>query len=90
MEMFEQAIHVSVERHVVSFVLSVRGRVLDCAIDVDALEQYFWLQQGANEARILKAFLDGSKRILAVAERKWLAHPNDKVSLTSRDFSMRR
>ncbi len=80
---------VSADRRVVSFTLSTRGRDLECAVTREALEQHFWLQPGASEARILKTFRDGCRRIVAVAERKSLARPAEPLLLTSADFSTR-
>jgi hypothetical protein len=86
MEIVELEPRLSADGRAVSFVLSVRGRELECAITREALEQHFWLQPGAGEARILKTFDDGRKRIVAVAERKLLAHPAEKLALVPADF----
>jgi DNA-binding MarR family transcriptional regulator len=89
MEIIEREPSVSADGRAVIFHLSTRGRDLECAVTREALEQYFWLQRDAGEARILKAFTDGRKRITAVAERKMLARPDEKILLTISDFATR-
>ncbi|WGS52048.1 DUF1488 domain-containing protein [Paraburkholderia sp. D15] len=89
MEMIEFEPSVSADGRSVIFQLSTRGRDLECAVTREALEQHFWLQRGAAEARVLKTFEDGRKRITAVAERKMLARPGEKVLLTIGDFIAR-
>jgi hypothetical protein len=89
MEVVELEPSVSADGRAVIFQLSTRGRDLECAVTREALEEHFWLQRGAGEARVLKTFADGRKRITAVAERKLLAHPGEKVLLTSGDFAAR-
>jgi hypothetical protein len=89
MEIVEFEPSVSADGRAVIFQLSTRGRDLECAVTREALEQYFWLQPDASAARVLKAFADGRKRITAVAERKMLARPGDKVLLTISDFTAR-
>ncbi|MGF6917442.1 DUF1488 domain-containing protein [Paraburkholderia sp. 40] len=89
MTMIEAVPSVSADGRAVIFQLSSRGRDLECAVTREALEQHFWLQHGAGEARVLKTFADGRKRITAIAERKMLARPGEKVLLTIDDFSTR-
>ncbi|MFM0179071.1 DUF1488 domain-containing protein [Paraburkholderia aspalathi] len=74
----------------VVFVLSVRGRDIECVVTREALEQHFWLQPGAAEARVLKAFSEGRMRIAAVAERKVRARAAERIVLTVHDFGLRR
>jgi|GEM_PF-462174 len=81
---------VSADGRTVIFQLSSRGRELECAITREALEQHFWLRRDADDARVLQTFEDGRKRITAIAERKMLARPGEKVLLTIDDFSTRR
>jgi hypothetical protein len=54
-----------------------------------ALEEHFWLPAGADPARTLKAFEDGRNRIVAVAQRKLLARPDEPLWLTVNDFLIR-
>ncbi|QQC66532.1 DUF1488 family protein [Paraburkholderia ginsengisoli] len=89
MEVVELEPSVSADGRAVLFLLSTRGRDLECAVTREALEEYFWLERGAGEARVLKTFADGRKRITAVAERKMLARPGEKVLLTISDFAAR-
>jgi hypothetical protein len=89
MEIIEREASVSADGRTVIFQLSTRGRDLECAVTREALEQHFWLQRGAGEERVLKTFADGRKRITAVAERKMLARPGEKVLLTISDFVAR-
>ncbi|CAG4898239.1 DUF1488 family protein [Paraburkholderia gardini] len=81
---------ISPDRRAVIFVLSLREKDHECSITREALEQHFWLQPGASEARILRTFNDGRKRIFAVAERKLLANPGGRVVVTASDFGTRR
>lgn len=80
----------SPDRKLVMFVITVREREVPCTITRDALEQHFWVPVGASDVRILKAFEDGRKRIMAVAERKWLKltpMPVARIALTAADFT---
>ena len=90
MEIVEFEPSVSPDGRAVVFVLSLRGRDHECAITREALEQHFWPQRGAPEARILRTFDDGHKRIFAVAERKLLANPGGRIVVTANDFGPRR
>jgi hypothetical protein len=63
---------VSSDGKMVVFVTVARGHPVRCSITRDALELYFWAPLGANEARLLKAYVDGHKRIAAAVERKML------------------
>ncbi|MEM5314211.1 DUF1488 family protein [Paraburkholderia sp. JHI869] len=64
-----------------------RRLCVGCVVTIAALEAYFWLEPRASDARILKTFRDGYGRILAIAERKWLAHPATRLELTPADFA---
>ncbi|WP_042301169.1 DUF1488 family protein [Paraburkholderia kururiensis] len=90
METLEREPGVSPDGRTVVFFLSSRGRDIECAITRDALEQHFWVQPGDSELRVLKAFTDGRKRIVAVAGRKVLTHPGERVVLTVADFGVRK
>ncbi len=70
----------------VTFSLCTHGRDIECAVTRDALEQHFWLRRGAAEARIIRAFEDGRKRITAAAKRKALARGGERIVLTAADF----
>lgn len=72
------------------FVLSNRGRSIVCHVAREVLEQHFWVPPGASETRILQAFADGRGRLVAMAERKMLAHGGEQVVLTIDDFGVRR
>lgn len=89
MEALEAPPSVSPDNQSVIFTLSTHGREVECSVLREALEQHFWLQPGAGDARILKAFADGRKRIVAVAERKVLAHSGERIVLTAADFGAR-
>jgi hypothetical protein len=45
----------------------------------EALEQHFF----GVQARVLKAFSEGRKRIVAVSERKVRARPSERIVLTA-------
>ncbi|MGF6851403.1 hypothetical protein [Paraburkholderia sp. CI3] len=55
-----------------------------------ALEAQFWLPGDADQVRMLNAFADGRRRIIAVAERKIRLHPGVPVRLTADHFEIRR
>jgi Protein of unknown function (DUF1488) len=74
----------------VIFTLPTRGRDVECSVSREALEQHFWVQPEASETRILRAFEDGRKRIVAIAERKMLAHAGERIVLTAADFDTRK
>jgi Protein of unknown function (DUF1488) len=75
--------------HAVVFTLSVRGREVEGAVARDALEPHFWLPRGADAARTLRTFGNGRNRIVAVAQRKHLARPDEPLWLTASDFASR-
>jgi hypothetical protein len=70
----------------VVFVVIFKGTSVECVISRAALESGFWLTPNADEARMIKIFLDGSRRIRAIAERRLLAHPAFRIELTAADF----
>ncbi len=90
MEALELEPTVSPDGRNVLFILPTRGRDIECIVTREALEQHFWLPQGASDARILKTFSDGQRRIVAVAERKMRAHAGERIVLTVGDFGNRR
>lgn len=77
MEVLDRAAAVSPERRAVIFTLSIRGHEVECAVARDALEEHFWLPLGADATRMLKTFESGRNRIFAVAQRKYLAPPDE-------------
>ncbi|QCP48305.1 DUF1488 domain-containing protein [Trinickia violacea] len=89
MEALEAPPSLAPDNRSVIFTLSIHGREAECSVLREALEQHFWVQPGAGDARILKAFADGRKRITAVAERKLRAHSDEQIVLTSADFEVR-
>jgi hypothetical protein len=90
MTVMELMADVVADRHEISFRLSGDRREVACVITRAALEAQFWLPGAADEARMLKAFADGRRRILAVAERKLRLRPGQPVTLTASDFEVRR
>jgi hypothetical protein len=54
----------------VAFELIAADRVVKCTVSRESLQYYFWLQLGADDARVLRIFNNGRQRIVAVAERK--------------------
>ena len=89
MDALELESSVSTEGRAVVFVLSLCGREVECIVTREALEQHFWVQPDASEARILRAFADGRRRIMAVAERKMRVHAGARIALTVDDFGVR-
>ncbi|MFM0069115.1 DUF1488 family protein [Paraburkholderia aspalathi] len=89
MEVLDRAPVVSPDGRAVVFMLSIRGREVEGAIARDALEDHFWLPRSADATRMLKTFENGRNRILAVAQRKLLARPDEPLRLTDSDFVTR-
>ncbi|MFM0204734.1 DUF1488 domain-containing protein [Paraburkholderia fungorum] len=58
---------VAAGRYEISFRLSRHRSEVTGAITREALEAQFWLPKDADEVRILKAFADERRRIIAVA-----------------------
>ncbi|WP_429259534.1 DUF1488 family protein [Paraburkholderia sp. GAS334] len=79
---------VSSDGKLVVFVVFARGRAVQCSITRDVLEQYFWAPIGANDARLLKSYTDGHRRIAAAVERKVLRVPGEPIRLNAADFSL--
>jgi hypothetical protein len=75
------------DRHGVAFSFVAPSGTIECVITLAALEDYFWLEPSASDARILKTFREGYGRIRAIAERKLLAHPAAKLELRPEDFA---
>lgn len=70
----------------VAFELVAAGRVVKCTVSRESLQHYFWLQPGADDARVLKIFNDGRQRIAAVAERKARRLAAASIHLEAADF----
>lgn len=71
----------------VLFMAVAHGEAVQCAITRDALEEHFWTPVGATDARLLKAYMDGRKRIAAAVERKMLRDRRAPIVLHASDFS---
>ena len=78
---------VSPDGKLVVFIAFARGRAVQCSITRDVLEQYFWAPIGANDARLLKAYMNGQRRIAAAVERKMLKTSDEPIKLNAADFS---
>ncbi|SOE50268.1 Protein of unknown function [Burkholderia sp. OK233] len=89
MEVVDRAAAVSPDGRAVVFMLSIRGREVECAVAREALEEHFWLPRGANRTNTLRTFENGGNRIVAVAQRKFLARPAEPLRLTASDFVTR-
>lgn len=89
MDVLDRAPAVSPDGRVVVFMLSIRGREIEGAVARDALEEYFWLPRDADATRTLRTFENGRNRIVAVAQRKLLARPDEPLRLTANDFLTR-
>jgi hypothetical protein len=70
----------------IAFEVISAGRVVKCTVSRESLQHYFWLQPGAGDARVLKTFNDGRRRIVAIAERKALRLAAASIHLTTSDF----
>ncbi|MFM0503212.1 MULTISPECIES: DUF1488 family protein [Paraburkholderia] len=89
MEVLDCAPAVSPDGRAVVFMLSARGRDVEGTVARAALEEHFWLPPDADAARTLKIFENGRNRIVAVAQRKLLARPDEPLWLTVNDFVTR-
>ncbi|WP_429332261.1 DUF1488 family protein [Paraburkholderia sp. 35.1] len=90
MDIIELVTDVTADRREIVFRLSGQHGEIACAITREALEAQFWLPPDADQIRMLKAFADGQRRIIAVAERKIRLSPGGPVRLTTNDFLIRR
>lgn len=70
----------------VGFEFIAAGRAVKCTISRKLLQDYFWLQPDANDARMLKIFGDGRRRIVAIAERKARRLATASIHLEAADF----
>jgi hypothetical protein len=86
----QAAIYTPADQHEISFRLAGPRSEVACAITREALEAQFWLPKDADQVGMLKAFADGQRRMLAVAERKVRLRPGEPVRLTADDFQIRR
>jgi len=89
MDVIELMPDVAADRREISFRLSGQCSEVACAITREALEAQFWLPAGAGQVRMLKAFADGRRRIIAVAARKVRLHPGERVRLIADDVIVR-
>ena len=78
---------ISADKRSLTFVMHWREERVTCVVSCAALEAYFWLAPGADDARTLKVFRDGFGRIHAIAERKLLAHRSKHLELSTADFA---
>jgi hypothetical protein len=78
---------ISADKRSLTFVMHWREERVTCVVSRAALEAYFWLAPGADDARTLKVFRDGFGRIHAIAERKLLAHRSKHLELSTADFA---
>ena len=72
--------------HAIAFELVAAGRVVRCTVSRESLQDYFWLQPGADDVRMLKIFNDGRQRIVAIAERKARRLAATTIHLEMSDF----
>jgi hypothetical protein len=83
MEVIDFIPSVSQDGSTIFFRLSDGHIDVECAIGRAALEAQFWLPLGADDTRTLRTFADGWRRIRAVAERKRLVRPGQRLWLTA-------
>ncbi|MGF6852840.1 DUF1488 family protein [Paraburkholderia sp. CI3] len=81
---------VAADRYEISFRMAGQRSEVACVITREALETQFWLPGDADQVRMLKAFSDGRRRIIAVAERRVRLRSGKPVRLTTGDFEIRR
>jgi Protein of unknown function (DUF1488) len=70
----------------IAFEVIAAGRVVKCTVSREALQDYFWLQPDADNARMLKIFNDGRHRIIAIAERRARRLAAESIHLDVSDF----
>ncbi|WP_250487781.1 DUF1488 family protein [Caballeronia sp. GaOx3] len=78
---------ISADKRHLTFVILSRGEPVTCVVSRATLEAYFWLAPNANDAWTLKVFIDGFRRIRAIAERKLLTRPSKQIELSAADFA---
>jgi hypothetical protein len=78
---------VSADKRSVTFIMIWQGEPVTCVISRAALETYFWLAPGADDARTIRVFNNGFGRIHAVAERKLRARDSKHLELSTSDFA---
>lgn len=86
MEVLDRTPAVLPDGRAVVFMLSIRGREVEGAVARAALEEHFWLPRDADATRTLRTFENGCNRIVAVAQRKLLARPDEPLWATVDDF----
>ncbi|KAA1006208.1 DUF1488 family protein [Paraburkholderia panacisoli] len=84
---FAADVNLSADGKLVLVVISARNQSVQSSINREALERHFWLPAGAIDARTLKAFADGRRRISAAAERRTLRSAGVAVALTAAEFA---
>jgi Protein of unknown function (DUF1488) len=72
--------------HAIAFEVNAACRVVKCTVSRQSLQDYFWLQPDADDARMLKIFNDGRRRIIAIAERKARRSATVSIHLEAADF----
>ena len=70
----------------IAFEVVAAGRVVKCTVSRESLQDYFWLQPDADDARMLKTFNDGRRRIVAIVERKARRLATLSIHLETSDF----
>ncbi|CAE6816159.1 hypothetical protein R75461_05880 [Paraburkholderia nemoris] len=90
MDVVDLAPGVSPDGRTIVFRLSDHQREVECAITREALVVCFWLPADADSDRMLKTFADGRQRIIAVAERRMRARPDQTIELAIADFLAKR
>lgn len=70
----------------IAFEVIAAGRVVKCTVSRESLQDYFWLQPDADNARMLKIFNDGRHRIVAIAERRARRLATESIQLDVSDF----
>ncbi|MEJ0003915.1 MAG: DUF1488 family protein [Pararobbsia sp.] len=69
------------------FVAQANGREVRCALELKALEIWFWVPPGAEVSRLTRAYLDGRKRIAVALERRIARQTAEPVVLRAEHFS---
>ena len=90
MDLIDLMPDVAADRHEISFRLTGPRSEVACAMTREALDAQFWLPPDADPVRMPRAFADGRRRLIAVAERKVRLRPGEPVRLTADDFPIRR
>ncbi|WP_082855288.1 DUF1488 family protein [Paraburkholderia phytofirmans] len=71
----------------IRFIAVWRGRSVQCAISIEALEEHFWAPDRADSERLSRTYWDGRIRIAAAVERRLLRNGSEPIVILTKHFS---